>query len=92
MVSAFKRQDEEENNMDAGTPVRAFKWNRLLCLLLVYQLAVSAVAQTLVLPGDHPDPSVVKIGNSYWASATTSNWAPAFPLLQSNDLIHWQQQ
>ena len=47
-------------------------------------------AQTLVLPGDFPDPTVVKINDSYWATATTSNWAPAFPLLESKDLIHWE--
>lgn len=46
-------------------------------------------AQTLVLPGDYPDPSVVKIGDTYWASATTSNWLPAYPLLKSKDLISW---
>ncbi|HWJ91333.1 MAG TPA: family 43 glycosylhydrolase [Flavisolibacter sp.] len=46
----------------------------------------------LVLPGDHPDPSVVKIGDTYWASSTTSNWAPAFPLMFSKDLVHWKQK
>lgn len=48
-------------------------------------------AQRLVLPGDFPDPSVVKIGDTYWASATTSNWAPVYPLLQSKDLVRWTQ-
>ncbi len=48
------------------------------------------MAQRLVMPGDHPDPSVVKIGDTYWASATTSNWMPAFPLLKSSDLNTWQ--
>jgi beta-xylosidase len=48
------------------------------------------LGQSLVLPGDFPDPSVVKIGDSYWATATTSNWAPAYPLLQSKDLLHWE--
>ncbi|HET7896426.1 MAG TPA: family 43 glycosylhydrolase, partial [Flavisolibacter sp.] len=38
------------------------------------------------------DPSVVKIGDRWWASATTSNWAQAFPLLSSEDLVHWQLQ
>src|SRR5687768_11917975 len=47
-------------------------------------------AQTLVLPGDFPDPSVTKSGSSYWATATTSNWAPLFPLLESKDLIQWE--
>lgn len=60
-----------------------------ICLLLV--VFCSAVhAQQLVMPGDHPDPSVVKIGDTYWASATTSNWFPAYPLLQSKDLVKWK--
>ncbi|MHA4842582.1 family 43 glycosylhydrolase [Flavitalea antarctica] len=46
-------------------------------------------SQQLVMRGDHPDPSVVKIGDTYWASATTSNWLPAYPLLYSKDLVNW---
>ncbi|GAC1596523.1 MAG: family 43 glycosylhydrolase [Hymenobacter sp.] len=43
-----------------------------------------------VLPGDYPDPSVVKIGDTYWASATTSDWGPIFPLLKSRNLQQWE--
>ncbi|SFQ49760.1 family 43 glycosylhydrolase [Hymenobacter arizonensis] len=43
-----------------------------------------------VMPGDFPDPSVVKVGDTYWASATSSNWGPAFPLLKSDNLTEWQ--
>ncbi|MGI4864903.1 MAG: family 43 glycosylhydrolase [Janthinobacterium lividum] len=42
-----------------------------------------------VLAGDYPDPSVTKVGNTYWATATSSNWGPTFPLLKSDDLQHW---
>jgi beta-xylosidase len=35
---------------------------------------------------------VVKIGKTYWATATTSNWFPAYPLMSSNDLVTWKQQ
>lgn len=42
-----------------------------------------------VLPGDFPDPSVTKIGNTYWATATSSNWGPVFPLLKSTNLTNW---
>ncbi|MXV52239.1 family 43 glycosylhydrolase [Pedobacter sp. HMF7647] len=62
----------------------------LAILLVIFSLKSSA--QQLVLPGDHPDPSVVKIGNSYWATATTSNWLPAFPLYESKDLVHWSKR
>jgi len=55
-------------------------------LFLVTQLS----GQALVLPGDYPDPSVVRTGDTFWATATTSNWAPVFPLLQSSDLVHWE--
>ncbi len=62
-------------------------------LAITFTVAVSLCnAQVLVLPGDFPDPSVAKIGDSYWATATTSNWAPAFPLLESKDLVHWEQR
>jgi beta-xylosidase len=43
-----------------------------------------------ILPGDYPDPSVVKIGDTYWASATTSDWGPIFPLLKSKNLQEWE--
>ena len=60
----------------------------VFCFLFCSVAALQA--QRLVMPGDHPDPSVVQIGKRYWASATTSNWAPAYPLLESKDLINWE--
>ncbi|MGI4743491.1 MAG: family 43 glycosylhydrolase [Janthinobacterium lividum] len=42
-----------------------------------------------VLAGDYPDPSVTQVGDTYWATATSSNWGPTFPLLKSTDLQHW---
>jgi beta-xylosidase len=44
-----------------------------------------------VLPGDFPDPSVIRVGDEYWATATTSEWGPLFPLLRSRDLVHWER-
>ena len=67
--------------------MRSLKTVFIACaLLLCYRLQ----AQQLVLRGDYPDPSVVKIGDTYWATATTSNWAPVYPLLQSKDLVNWK--
>src|SRR5688572_2079261 len=43
-----------------------------------------------VLPGDYADPSVIRTGNEYWATATSSEWAPLFPLLRSTDLTSWE--
>src|SRR5690606_35141832 len=44
-----------------------------------------------VLPGDHPDPTVIKIGDTYWASATSNEWGPLFPIYKSTDLVNWEQ-
>ncbi|MEO8350449.1 MAG: family 43 glycosylhydrolase [Chthoniobacteraceae bacterium] len=43
-----------------------------------------------VLRGDYPDPSVIRVGNDYYATATASEWAPQFPILHSKDLVNWQ--
>jgi xylan 1,4-beta-xylosidase len=44
------------------------------------------------VPGDHPDPSIVRVGGEYWATATTLQWAPIFPLLRSTDLVNWSRE
>lgn len=43
-----------------------------------------------VLAGDYPDPSVIRVGDVYWATATSSEWAPEYPLLRSTDLVNWE--
>ncbi len=55
-------------------------------------ISLTSFGQQLVMRGDHADPSVVKIGDTYWASATTSNWFPAYPLLKSKDLVNWKTE
>jgi beta-xylosidase len=42
-----------------------------------------------VVAGDYPDPSVIRVGSDFWATATSSEWGPEFPLLHSRDLINW---
>lgn len=43
-----------------------------------------------VLPGDRPDPTVIKVDDTYWASATSNEWAPLFPIFKSDDLVNWE--
>jgi xylan 1,4-beta-xylosidase len=47
--------------------------------------------QNPVIAGDHPDPSIIRVGKDYWASCTSSAWGPMFPLLHSTDLVNWEQ-
>jgi beta-xylosidase len=66
-----------------------------LVALLVCMRPLAAQApeyRNPVLPGDHPDPSIVRVGGEFWATATTSQWAPIFPLLRSKDLVAWTRE
>lgn len=59
--------------------------------LLISPEDSSKVRENAVIPGDFADPSIIRAGNIYYATGTSSEWAPHFPLFQSTDLLHWQQ-
>ncbi|MFC4209771.1 family 43 glycosylhydrolase [Pedobacter lithocola] len=42
------------------------------------------------LPGDNPDPSIIRVGKVYYASSTTNEWAPYFTIYRSTDLKNWK--
>ena len=44
-----------------------------------------------VIRGDVPDPSIIRIGQTYYATGTSSEWAPLYPVFQSKDLVNWKQ-
>lgn len=44
-----------------------------------------------VIKGDLADPSVIRVGDSYYLSATSSEWAPFYPVYTSQDLVNWKQ-
>ena len=60
-------------------------------------LALQIVAQEKsyftnpVIRGDMPDPSMIRIDDTYYATATSSEWAPFYPVFTSKDLINWKQ-
>ncbi len=68
--------------------IRHSSWCALLLSLIATPSPLPAANP--VLPGDYPDPSVIRVGDEYWATATSSEWAPLFPLLRSRDLVSWE--
>jgi xylan 1,4-beta-xylosidase len=44
-----------------------------------------------VIPGDYPDPSILRAGSGWYATATSGSWLPAFPVLRSGDTEDWRQ-
>ncbi len=69
-------------------PVLVLSWLLLLSAGGARSVSAQLYANP-VLPGDYPDPSIIRVGDTYWATATTSQWAPIFPLLSSKDLVNW---
>lgn len=64
----------------------------LACLLSAAGLAQTGSARyrNPVIAGDFADPSVIRVGDTFYAAGTSSEWAPAYPLYRSRDLVNWQ--
>jgi xylan 1,4-beta-xylosidase len=43
-----------------------------------------------VLPGFHPDPSILRVGADFYIASSTFEWFPGVRLHHSRDLVHWQ--
>ncbi len=57
---------------------------------LAHSAVESGTYTNPVFAGDYPDPSVIRLGKDYWATATSSEWGPQFPILSSPDLVNWK--
>lgn len=69
----------------------------LLCILISVQAMAQPVNSTgvtttyrnPVIPGDFADPSLLRVGDTYYAVGTSSEWGPVFPIYTSKDLVNW---
>ena len=68
---------------------------RLITLLVAWALLpVCTCAQEYrnpVIPGYHPDPSVCRVGDTFYLVNSSFQYFPGVPIFQSKDLVHWQQ-
>jgi xylan 1,4-beta-xylosidase len=51
---------------------------------------VSARSANPVLPGSHPDPSIVRVGDDYYIATSTFEWYPGVRVHHSRDLEQWR--
>ena len=47
-------------------------------------------ARNPVIWADVPDPSVVRVGDTYYMSSTTMHMNPGVPIMKSKDLVNWE--
>ena len=43
-----------------------------------------------VLPGDHPDPTLLKVGDDFYHCGSSFHFTPYMPIYHSKDLVHWR--
>ncbi|MCW8850921.1 MAG: family 43 glycosylhydrolase, partial [Melioribacteraceae bacterium] len=61
----------------------------LIFINMIYAQSVSFETYiNPVIPGDHPDPTVTKIGNDFYTSGSSFNPTPK--IYHSTDLVHWE--
>ena len=66
--------------------------NMLIMLMLCGQFSVWAQSYSNpVIPGFHPDPSVCRVGDDFYAVNSSFNYFPGVPIFHSRDLVHWKQ-
>ena len=53
--------------------------------------AVAALLLNPILPGFHPDPSVVAVGEDYYLVNSSFHYFPGVPIYHSRDLQNWEQ-
>jgi len=43
-----------------------------------------------VLPGDHPDPTLIRVGDDFYHCGSSFHFTPYLPVYHSRDLVHWE--
>lgn len=43
-----------------------------------------------VLPGDHPDPTLLKVGKDFYHCGSSFHFNPYLPVYHSRDMVHWE--
>ncbi|MDM5143324.1 Xylan 1,3-beta-xylosidase [Lactococcus lactis] len=42
-----------------------------------------------IIPGMAPDPSYIRVENTYYLATSTFHWMPGIQLYKSTDLVNW---
>lgn len=65
----------------------------ILLTLLAWQLLPMSAQEyrNPIIPGYHPDPSVCRVGDTFYLVNSSFQYFPGVPIFQSKDMVHWQQ-
>ena len=67
--------------------------NQLLSLVIIASLLMSSSQELInpIIPGYHPDPSIVRVDDDYYIVNSSFQYFPGVPIFHSKDLINWKQ-
>ena len=67
--------------------------NQALSLIIIASLLLSSSQKLVnpIIPGFHPDPSIVRVGDDYYIVNSSFQYFPGVPIFHSKDLINWEQ-
>ncbi|WP_300267013.1 glycoside hydrolase family 43 protein [Microbacterium sp.] len=51
---------------------------------------MTITATNPILPGCYPDPSICRVGETYYLVSSTFEYLPGLPIMRSRDLVHWE--
>ena len=63
----------------------------LWVLVLAWMPVLAQEYRNPAIPGYHPDPSVCRVGDTFYLVNSSFQYFPGVPIFQSKDLVHWQQ-
>jgi len=78
-INSSRNKEQEQEKVDKSFDIDS---------LAFYQTVKTYVNP--VLPGDHPDPTLLKVGDDFYHSGSSFHFTPYLPIYHSKDLIHWE--
>lgn len=71
---------------------------RTIHLFVALLVSISVFGQTApktftnpILPGFYPDPSICRVGDTYYMVNSSFEWWPGLPIHKSKDLVNWEK-
>lgn len=60
------------------------------CIINILRERGIFMIENPILPGFNPDPSIIRVGDTYYIATSTFEWFPAIPIYKSKDLKNWK--
>ena len=60
-----------------------------LTLLVSCSKSPKEIGQQQVIAGELPDPSIIKVNDTYYAAGSSNDWGPVYPVYKSSNLTDW---